>query len=111
MCLGYNDFSDQYARNMEVALDGLRRAGVKHVLWVTLHLSEAHQGNLTMNGAIEDAATRHPELTVVDWNAYAATHPDWFLPDGVHLQGDGPRAMARLLHAALVKLGVPAAKR
>jgi hypothetical protein len=61
-----------------------------------------------MNDAIAAAATHHPELTIVDWNAYASGHPEWFQPDQVHLVGDGPRALARLFHSSLVKLGIPA---
>ncbi len=107
MCVGNNDFSDQYAKNMQAALDALRRASVKRVLWVTLHFSDAHYGNRTMNNAIKAGAARQPEVTVVDWDGYARGHPEWFQSDDVHLTGDGPRAMARLFHATLLKLGVP----
>jgi len=106
--VGYNDVSAQYAQNMEAALEALRQAGVKHVLWTTLHASSAHSGNLTMNNAIQAIAAQHPEVSVVDWNAYAGAHPEWFQqPDDVHLAGDGPRALAGLFHASLVKLGIP----
>jgi lysophospholipase L1-like esterase len=110
MCVGYNDVSSQYAGNMEVALDELRAAGVTHVLWVTLHVSPEHTGNATMNAAIAAAAAQHQEVTIVDWNAFAAGHPEWFQPDGTHLRGDAPRAMARLFHASLVKLGIPVSR-
>lgn len=110
ICVGDNDYSDEYTANVEPTLDALHRAGVKHVLWVTLHVSPFHKTWPTMNAAIEAAATHHPEVYVVDWNAYASVHPAWFQPDAVHLTGDGPRAMARLLHASLVKLGIPAAR-
>jgi lysophospholipase L1-like esterase len=108
MSVGYNDFSDQYAANMEAALAELSSAGVKHVLWATLHFSPAHLGYQTMNDAIAAAATHHPELAIVDWNAYASGHPEWFQSDQVHLTSDGPRALARLFHSSLVKLGIPA---
>ena len=106
--IGYNDFSSQYAQNVEPALDALRVAGVRHVLWATLHVSADHTSYSSMNEAIEAAAVHHPELTVVDWQAYASGHPEWFQPDDVHVKGDGPRAMARQFHASLVKLGIPA---
>jgi hypothetical protein len=106
--VGYNDFSSQYAQNVAGALDALRSAGVQHVLWATLHVSAAHTSYANMNDAIKAAAAHHPEITVVDWNAYASGHPEWFQPDDVHVQGDGPRAMARQFHSSLVKLGIPA---
>lgn len=106
--IGYNDFSSEFVPNVEAALDALRAAGVEHVLWATLHVSSAHTSYATMNDAIEAAAAHHPEVTVVDWNASASDHPEWFQPDDVHVVQDGPRAMARQFHASLVKLGVPA---
>lgn len=60
-----------------------------------------------MNDAIEAAAARHSELTVVDWNVYSRSHPDWFQQDGLHLGYDGAVAMATLFHSALEKLGIP----
>jgi hypothetical protein len=107
--VGNNDFSDRYAQNMEDALAALHRAGVQHVLWATLHYSAAHHGVLTMNNAIEEAATRHPEMIVVDWNGYVNSHPGLLLPDEMHLVGGGSRAMARLFHAGLENLGIPVA--
>ncbi|NUR78787.1 MAG: hypothetical protein HOQ28_21175 [Thermoleophilia bacterium] len=105
--IGDNDYADQYAANMEAALTAFRTAGVKHVLWVTLHVTPDHTSYGTMNDAIAAAASRHPELTIIDWNAYASAHSEWFQPDGVHLTGDGPRALSRLIHASLVNLGIP----
>lgn len=104
--VGANDVSSDYAANLGRALDELHAAGVVRVLWVTLHESPAHSGNATMNAAIEAAAASRPGVTVVDWNGYSAGHPEWFAADDVHLAGDGPRALARLLHQALVSAGV-----
>ena len=56
-----------------------------------------------MNDVLRDVATRHPELTIVDWNLYSRSHPDWFQDDGLHLGYDGAVAMATLIHATLVK--------
>jgi hypothetical protein len=106
VAVGYNDFEDQYAGNVEEALDDLEAAGVKRVLWATLRA--AHHPYISMNEAIVAAAGRHPSTTVVDWNLYARSHPEWFQDDGVHLAGDGPLAMATLFHRALEQLDVPA---
>ena len=104
--VGNNDVSSTYGLHMEEALAGLRAAGVQHVLWTTLHTTDAHLGSRTMNAAIAAAAAAHPEVTVVDWNARAAGHPEWFQADGVHLAGGGARALAQLFHETLVRLGV-----
>ena len=103
--VGYNDFPDAYQGNIDAALAALRGAGVTHVLWTTLRA--ARPPYPAMNQEIAAAAARHPELTVVDWDAHSRSHPDWFQADGVHLAGDGIAAMATLFHRTLVDLGVP----
>ena len=98
--VGYNDFEDQYAQNIEDALAAFKAAGVQHVWWLTLRA--AHHGYLSMNDDIVAAAKQHPEMTVVDWNVYSRSHPDWFQPDGLHLLQPGADAMATLIHQTLL---------
>ena len=63
-----------------------------------------------MNEDIEAAAAAHPELTtVIDWNVYSRSHPDWFQADGLHLLASGSEAMATLIHKTLVDDGIAAA--
>jgi hypothetical protein len=59
-----------------------------------------------MNADIEAAAQHHPELSVIDWNVYSRSHPDWFQADGLHLLGPGSEAMATLIHKTLLDDGV-----
>jgi hypothetical protein len=102
--VGYNDFEDQYAHNIEDALNAFKAAGVKHVWWLTLRA--AHHGYVNMNDDIEAAAAQHPELSVIDWNVYSRSHLDWFQPDGLHLLEGGANEMATLIHKTLLDDGV-----
>lgn len=104
VALGYNDFEDTFAASVETALEALGQAGVVHVLWLTLRAER--QSYLRMNETIRAAAARHPTLTVVDWNLYSRSHPDWFRPDGLHLTDVGAIAMATLVHRSLEELGL-----
>jgi hypothetical protein len=104
VAVGYNDFEDQYAQNIENALDAFKAAGVKHVWWLTLRA--AHHGYINMNDDIEAAAKKHPELSVIDWNVYSRSHPDWFQADGLHMLGPGSEAMATLIHKTLLEDGI-----
>jgi hypothetical protein len=106
VAVGYNDFEHYYAQNIENALAAFRAAGVKRVWWLTLRA--AHHSYLTMNDDIKAAAQKHPELSVIDWNVYSRSHPDWFQPDGLHLVRAGAEAMATLIHKRLVFAGVAA---
>ena len=104
VAVGYNDFEDQYAQNVEAALAAFKTDGVQHVWWLTLRA--ARHPYLSMNADIVAAASRHPELTVIDWNAYSRGHPEWFQTDGVHLVALGANAMATFIHKALVTGGI-----
>jgi hypothetical protein len=102
--VGYNDFEDQYAQNIEDALAAFKAAGVKHVYWLTLRA--AHHPYVNMNDDIAAAAKSHPELSVIDWNVYSRSHADWFQDDGLHLLQPGADAMAALIHKTLLDDGV-----
>ena len=102
--VGYNDHEDTYAQDIEDAVTALEGAGAKRIFWLTLRA--ARHPYLTMNDGIRALATRHPDVTVIDWNVYSRSHPDWFQDDGIHLTGTGAQAMATLIHASLTKAGV-----
>ena len=106
VAVGYNDFEDQYAQNVESALAAFKADGVQHVWWLTLRA--ARHPYLSMNEDIRAAAQNHPELSVIDWNVYSRSHPDWFQPDGLHLLAPGSEAMATLIHQTLLQAHVVA---
>jgi hypothetical protein len=104
VAVGYNDPETEYAKGIADVLAALHQAGVTHILWPTLRA--ARHPYLTMNDAIRAAAAADRSVTIVDWNLYSRSHPEWFQPDGIHLYGDGAQAMALLMHKWLVKDGV-----
>ena len=106
VAVGYNDTESTFAQDVASALSALEDAGAKRIFWLTLRA--ARHPYLTMNAALEAAAADHPDLTIVDWNVYSRSHPDWFESDGIHLAGDGAMAMATLIHKALETAGVAA---
>jgi len=61
-------------------LAALAAASVKRIFWLTLRA--ARHPYLTMNAAIAEAAARHPQVTVIDWNVYSRSHPSWFQSAG-----------------------------
>jgi hypothetical protein len=100
--VGYNDHEDTFDDAVETVLTALHKAGAQHVLWLTLREEWTSYAN--MNDVIWAAAKSHPEMTVVDWNFYSHSHPEWFQPDGLHLNGRGALAMATLVHRTLGNL-------
>lgn len=104
VAVGYNEFEQAFADDVQQSFKALRTAGVTRVLWVLLR--EQRHPYVTMNDVIRTAAATHPELTVIDWNAASRGHADWFQDDGLHLTYAGAVAMATLFHNTLVALGV-----
>jgi Putative Ig domain len=105
--MGYNDFELTFAQSVEDTVRELLDAGVKRILWVNLR--EVRHPYVDMNGVLDVAANRYPQLTIVDWNRYSRSHPDWFQNDGEHLQAAGGLEMAAFVHAALMKVLAPVA--
>ena len=89
---GYNDVPASFASDVELTLDTLRNDGVQHVLWVNLH--EIRPEYAQKNAVLAAAALHHPELRVLDWNAYSSGHPEWYQTDYIHLVPAGGVAIA-----------------
>lgn len=96
---GYNEYVQQYPTDIDTVVQALIAAGVENVLWMTLH--EQRPDYATMNSQIRAAATRWPQLVVVDWSAASRDHA-WFGDDGLHLNYAGAMGMARLLRKFVV---------
>jgi hypothetical protein len=101
VAMGYNDFEQTFPAAVEQAVAALTKAGVRRILWATLR--EVRHPYVRMNAVLVAAARRHPELTVIDWNAYARNHPEWFQTDDIHLVPEGGAALATFLHAEIVR--------
>ena len=104
IAVGYNDFADHYEGEIADVLDALDAANVKNIFWLTLRA--AHHPYINMNDEIAAAAASHPGMSVIDWNVYSRSHPEWFQDDGIHLLDPGARAMASLIHDKLVAAGI-----
>ena len=103
--VGYNEFADTFPQSVEAAITTLLGAGVTKILWLTL--ADGRPQYVPMNQVLVAAASRHPELELVDWAAASRGHDSWFQGDSVHLTYDGALGMAQLLHAALMEALVP----
>jgi hypothetical protein len=103
---GYNDVPASFAGDVELTLDTLRGRGVQRVLWVNLHAVK--QEYVGKNAVLAAAARSHPELQVLDWNAYSSPHAEWYQTDGIHLLPAGGLAIATWLHQAIEAALAPA---
>jgi hypothetical protein len=94
-----------FASEVDRAMSALTTAGATHVLWLTMR--ESREPYPALNGLLEQATARWPQLQLVDWNAASASHSSWFQTDDVHLTPEGGLAMAHLTHAAVMRVVDP----
>jgi hypothetical protein len=98
---GYNDAPEEYGSDLDAVMTALQGWHVQTVIWLTLHDPRpAYQG---LNAIIRAAPKRWPQMVVADWDHYAAGHPDWFHPDGIHPTLAGAENLATFIHTALVR--------
>ncbi len=102
---GYNDIPSSFASDVELTLDTLRNDGVQHVLWLNLHAVRPEYAQ--KNAVLAAAALQHPELRVLDWNAYSSGHPEWYQTDYIHLVPAGGVAIAAFIHQAILDALAP----
>jgi hypothetical protein len=104
---GYNDVPASFAADVELTVDTLRDDGVQHVLWLNLHAVRPEY--VQKNAVLAAAALHHPELRVLDWNAYSSSHPEWYQTDYIHLVPAGGVAVAAFIHQAILDALAPPA--
>ena len=104
MLVGYNDYEDEWARNIASVLRAFAARDVTRVLWLTL--TERRQDWVEMNEILRTVAKSWPQLEVLDWSG--AADPSWFREGDIHLTFDGATGLASYLHAALVVRGIAA---
>jgi hypothetical protein len=97
--VGYNDAAKTFAQGVEQSVAALDAAGARRIFWVNLH--EWQPQYAAMNRVLDEAASRHPEMTILDWRTYSRNQWSWFQGDGVHLMYAGAVAMATFLHASV----------
>lgn len=81
----------------------LRAAGDDRcVVWPTIRRPPAVGATYDgFNRALARAASRHPNLVLVDWVGLVGRHPAWLSRDGVHVSVEGYRARAAAIAAAV----------
>lgn len=93
--LGWNGLltSAQIDEAMEIA--GPNRL----VIWLTPSGDKPWIGDSAKN--IRSQTAKHPRAVIAPWDIFANNHPDWFVKDGIHVQGDGIKALAEIINRSV----------
>ena len=74
-------------------------AQVRRVLLVNIKADRPWEA--PNNQMLADAARRHPNVVLVDWNRFGSVHPNVFDQDGIHMTQFGATVYAQLLAESL----------
>src|SRR4051794_5360623 len=69
LVMGENDPEASFAADSEAAIQTLLGAGVTRILWANLRAVRLQFGR--MDTALASVAAKHPQVTILDWNAYS----------------------------------------
>jgi peptidoglycan/LPS O-acetylase OafA/YrhL len=72
---------------------------LRRIVLVNTHVPRPWQQQV--NDAIASVATTYPNTVAVDWNTASTLYPQYFYPDGVHLNPAGAKYYASLMVRAL----------
>lgn len=89
-----------YEQNLKQILHLLRDR--KQVVFFNVHADRRWTED--NNALLRKYHKDYDNITLIDWNAAAEKHPEYFVRDGIHLSGKGMSAYAEI---ARVALGVP----
>lgn len=96
---GYDDWT--IAGAVDQVVNEARTQGVTRVFWLNYRIGPGTYSYkkyyVAHNAELERARGRHPNLVVLDWNAYSAGRTSWFEADGIHLTKAGGKALAEYL--------------
>jgi hypothetical protein len=74
-------------------------SGVNRVVFATVRVPRPwEEGD---NATIRAGVSRYPNTVLADWYGISAGHPEWFAPDGYHVEGAGAQALAALIASVI----------
>lgn len=96
IALGTNDARSTYGKAGAAAgmIDAMMaEIGPAHdVIWIDVYLRDFDAQADAFNAALRKAVSRHPRLTIADWQSVVGDNPQWVVDDGVHLDLTGSLA-------------------
>ena len=100
--LGTNDCSPVQCVPLDPYIDQIMQAipSSVPVVWLNSQTdvpAPFNEGRDFVNGAIEAASVRWPNLDVIDFAGFFAGHPEWHNPDGLHPNPEGRKELASFL--------------
>ena len=117
MMAGYDEPGSRFAESVQSLPALARQLGVRHITWLTFRTDvayvppadAAHDYSYRSNNILltQAAQASNGYITLLDWNTYAAGHPELMEADGIHLRQSGAVALGTFIRRAVDALWEP----
>lgn len=78
-------------------LDILNASENREIFWVNV----TNDNNVFVNEKLNDFATKHENVHIIDWENISYGHRNYFYADGIHLTEDGKKAYTKAIYEAI----------
>ena len=76
----------------------------RQVFWINTHVPTRDWQD-QVNGELDAAAKKYPNLTIIKWHEFAGSHQDWFYDDHTHPTTEGSKFYSAYVTKTLVTKG------
>lgn len=76
----------------------------RHVFWINTHVPTRDWQD-QVNGELDAATKKYPNLTIIKWHEIAGSHQDWFYDDHTHPTPEGSKFYSAYVTKTLVTEG------
>ena len=76
----------------------------RHVFWINTHVPTRDWQD-QVNGELDAATKKYPNLTIIKWHEFAGSHQDWFYDDHTHPTPEGSKFYSAYITKVLVTEG------
>lgn len=73
----------------------------RQIYLVTVNVPKSWQTDV--NSKLFEAAKKHKNVHIVDWQSYSANHPEWFYDDKIHTNEEGAQQLTKLLVETIIE--------
>jgi hypothetical protein len=114
---GYDEPGSRFAESVQTIPVLAKQLGIRHITWLTFRTDvpyvppaeAALDHSYTSNNSLllQAAQTSKGYISLLDWNTFAAGHPELLEADGIHLRKPGAQVLGTFIRRAVQELWEP----
>lgn len=78
----------------------LNTCGDRQIFWINV----TNDRDVHVNNDLANFASRHDNVSIIDWNSISKGHYEYFVADGIHLTPTGEKAYSKAIYDSIYKV-------